>query len=582
MAKFSRRPAPAFDRGAALLEAFHALRRPIAPRRRPVRPRSPRKWHVRTRRPIRMAVVAPAQDPRLAVDAVLNHEGGLAFSRDVRTTLANMAACCLVNERAFYGDTTGKVRVLIHRAANTFPEWTVKLAVFLREQLHLRSISQLVLAHAAMVDAARPFVAKGFERVAIRPDDMIEIAALLKDSTHGLANALPAVIRRAIGTKLNRLSEFHAIKYRKARQFGLKHVVRLCHPRPASPRQSTLFRYILDRTTWLPMSQQERDALPMVDAFEALRRGDACDAALLDRCIEARLPWEMVVPHFGSTRKVWSKVAFTLPIMALVRNLRNLHEVGSLKDRAVRGHVRTQLTDPEIIRRSRQLPFRWLAAYRVMEGLDPEVARWLETAMELSVANLPRLPGVTAIACDNSGSMHSPISSRSEIQAIDIGSVLGAVADTMCEQNLLFTFGTTINLLQFHRPGRILSRARQIATDYVGYATHAYKVLKVLLHLRIPVDRILFFTDMQIYGAGSCWSADEDFTCLLGRYRQEVAPNARTYIFNLQPDEHFMTPADQHGVTTFSGWNADLLSYVATDSDGDGSGMVDRIGQIEL
>ena len=188
---------------------------------------------------------------------------------------------------------------------------------------------------------------------------------------------LPAVVRKAVVQQLNRLGEYHLLKYRKSRQFGLKHLVRICHPKPKSNRESALFRYLMDRSTWDEMSESEQEMLPAIAAWESMRRGDLLDNALLDRCVRAGLPWEIIVPRFGSRPDVWSRLVPHMPIMALVRNLRNLHDSGCLRIQSIRQHVRSRLTNPEVIQRSKQFPFRWLSAYRVMEQRDSAVAGWL-------------------------------------------------------------------------------------------------------------------------------------------------------------------------------------------------------------
>jgi 60 kDa SS-A/Ro ribonucleoprotein len=293
-----------------------------------------------------------------------------------------MAACCLVDERSFYGDTTGKVRQLIQWMARADPEWTLKLAVFLREELHLRSISQLILACAATVPETRPFIGRAFARVAVRPDDILEIAALLKDERHLLAKSLPASIRRAIGAGLNQLGETSFLKYRRARAFGLKHLLRLCHPRPATDRQSFLFRYVQDRRAWLALPEEAQKACPAIAAWEAISRDGSRDPGLLAQAASAGLPWEILVPHFGATRRVWCQLVPHLPIMALLRNLSNLHRSGALSKQSVRTHVRSKLTDRALLRKSRLLPFRFLSAYKAMIQRDPQVARWIEVGLE--------------------------------------------------------------------------------------------------------------------------------------------------------------------------------------------------------
>jgi hypothetical protein len=44
-----------------------------------------------------------------------------------------------------------------------------------------------------------------------------------------------------------RQSEIDAIKYQKSSQFGLKHLIRMTHPKPVSEKQKLLFKYILAR-----------------------------------------------------------------------------------------------------------------------------------------------------------------------------------------------------------------------------------------------------------------------------------------------------------------------------------------------
>ena len=97
--------------------------------------------------------------------------------------------------------------------------------------------------------------------------------------------------------------------------------------------------------------------------------------------------------------------------MALLRNLRNFDEAGVPDDVAER--VAAKLADPDEVARSRQFPFRFLAAYEQAPSL-----RWghaLDTALQLSLANLPALPGRSLILVDTSASM----TSRGVLAAVD-------------------------------------------------------------------------------------------------------------------------------------------------------------------
>ena len=83
--------------------------------------------------------------------------------------------------------------------------------------------------------------------------------------------------------------------------------------------------------------------------------------------------------------------------MALLRNLRGFDQVGVSDD--VAATVAGRLADPEQVRRSRQFPFRFLAAYRATSSLrwsqSLERARQQALAIENQLAT--RKPGRSAV-----------------------------------------------------------------------------------------------------------------------------------------------------------------------------------------
>jgi hypothetical protein len=107
--------------------------------------------------------------------------------------------------------------------------------------------------------------------------------------------------------------------------------------------------------------------------------------------------------------------------MARLRNLRNFDQAG-VSD-AVALKMAAELADPVEVAKSRQLPMRFLSAYRAAPSL-----RWgyaLETALEHSLQNVPELKGRTLILVDTSGSMHSPFSKDGTLMRWDAATVFG-------------------------------------------------------------------------------------------------------------------------------------------------------------
>ena len=96
------------------------------------------------------------------------------------------------------------------------------------------------------------------------------------------------------------------------------------------------------------------------------------------------------------------------------------------------------------------------------------------------------------------------------------------------------------------------------------------------------MDRIIILTDMIIYSSDGSYDDERCFTHLLQAYRRQVNPELRTYIVNLQPYEYFISPSDELGVATISGWSESTLKYIEYDSLGAGQSMADVVGRIEI
>ena len=519
-------------------------------------------------------------------DVVLNEENGIAYRHDQRASLLSLAACS-IGQETFYGDKTPIIDYLATQVAETHPEWLVKLAVWLRQELHMRTIPVRLGAIASLIPACRPALRLAFFRICARTEDLLAMSELLKDGNQCFARSSPAITRRMVAQALNRLDEYNAIKYRHGGRFGLRHLLQLYHPRPRDERQSLLFRWVLEPGCWQQFSAEERALLPQIDAFEAFKRTDPNDFTTARRYVaEGRLPWEVVIPHLGNGEEAWVVAASQMPTMALLRNLRNLIESGALYDTRLRELVLGRLRDPQVVRDSKQLPFRWLAAYHAVIGVDKEVAEAVAEALEVSAANLPRWPGRTCIACDNSGSMsYIPLSRDSSLYPRDIGNLIGAMASHLCDDALVLVFGSEVSPADMLPDADIMESQEWIKAqgELVGCSTYAYLVLDHLERTETFVDRLVILTDMEIYakqpGVWAC--EDQHFPLRLSQYRQRINPSLQTYVINLQPGAHFVATESAEGVHYIAGWHSDLLYFVATMDEGV-TNMVNEISKVSL
>ena len=131
--------------------------------------------------------------------------------------------------------------------------------------------------------------------------------------------------------------------------------------------------------------------------------------------------------------KLWSALIPSMGYMALLRNLRNFDESGVTDE--VASVVAARLSDPDQVAKSRQFPFRFLAAYRNVPSL-----RWghaLDKALTASLANVPKLAGRTLILVDLSGSMYDRASDKSQLNRADSAKVFGAALAMRTDPTLI-------------------------------------------------------------------------------------------------------------------------------------------------
>ena len=208
--------------------------------------------------------------------------------------------------------------------------------------------------------------------------------------------------------------------------------------------------------------------------------------------------------------------------MALLRNLRGFDEAGVSDD--VAQAVADRLADPAQVARSRQFPFRFLAAYRATKSL-----RWgpaLELALHASLANVPYLPGRTLILVDLSGSMYSPtVGARSQLTRADTAKVFGAALALRTDPTLVW-FDTGSGRVKVPKGTALLTLVESFPRAGGGTNTGA-----AVRRWYDGHDRVVIITDEQAHYTGHANVAAAVpervpvYTWNLGGYRLGHAPS---------------------------------------------------------
>ncbi|MEV7318714.1 TROVE domain-containing protein [Streptomyces sp. NPDC093970] len=432
------------------------------------------------------------------------YQGGRGLERDARSELFLLALANFVSQQTFYengADRDERFAKLVRELAVTDPAWTAGLLGWLRGEGNMRTASlvgaaEYVYARLTAGATGGPSNRQVVASVLRRPDEPGEFLAYWT-ATYG--RAVPKPVKRGIADAVRRLYHGRSLlKYdTAAKGYRFGDILNLVHAAPDAdkPWQGELFRYALDRrhhpdTAVPPASSpvlaahRELMALPV-----ARRRAVVTGPGGAERLAAAGITWEALAGWLQGPmdRAAWEAVIPSMGAMALVRNLRNFDEAGVSDEVADR--VAARISDPVEVARSRQFPFRYLAAYRHAPSL-----RWsypLERALGHSLANVPALPGRTLVLVDRSGSMWGPLSDRSRLNRADAAAVFGTALALRAADADLVEFGTTSRRLTFGKGESVLR-----ILDRFGSLGGTDTTSAVRSHYR-GQDRVLIVTDEQ-------------------------------------------------------------------------------------
>jgi hypothetical protein len=410
-----------------------------------------------------------------------------------------------------------------------------------------------------------------------RPDEVRQVfAAYLALYALGVgANArgqkLPNSLKRGLADTLGRFSESQLMKYDSDARPTFRDVLRMIDRGKDRGLSQAVYKYLVTGEVTDPA------ATPVIAARKRLAQLTKLDeeARALIRASHAN--WEVVLSQFGKGKDVWEAVLPEMGYMALLRNLRNLVECGVDLSR-----VLTKLADAKEVARSRQLPFRFYSAYVTLESagrLTKPVANALENALGHAVAALPRLPGVTVVASDNSASMSSPVSAKSVVHRRAVANLMAAIATRISDDGHVIVFGDRAALVPINaRDAFMTNMDRQAKTD-VGHSTNAHEVLNLLVEKGIKADRVVIFSDMQCWnsatGAVSVPSAIQKvfggkpatLNAAVEHYRRKINPNLFVHSVDLAGYGKSAVDARDPRTNVVSGFSEKILQSVLTFED---------------
>lgn len=291
--------------------------------------------------------------------------------------LRRVVMSCMLWEDEFYYDGKSIADVIEEAASAVSPEVLAKVAIEARTESHLRHVPLLLCA--LLAKRGGRVVSDTLQKVILRADELSEFVSVYWRNGK---TPLSKQIKLGLAKAIQRFDAYQLAKYNRDNAIKLRDVLFMVHAKPKDEAQAQTWKQLVDGT------------LPPPDTWEVSLSGGK----------DKRETWERMLAEN------------TLGYLALLRNLRNMVEVG----------VNTDAIKAAIIARKgaqRVLPFRYVAAARACPQLEPAI----DQALSEAISELPPLHGKTVVLVDVSGSMDYRLSAKSDLKRIDAAAALASI-----------------------------------------------------------------------------------------------------------------------------------------------------------
>jgi hypothetical protein len=332
-------------------------------------------------------------------------------------------------------------------------------------------------------------------------------------------------------------------------------VIELVHPKGQAPWQHDLFKFAMAKRHNREDLARDTENLSTIKRFRELmalpvperrkRVDEAAKSKDFSALEGAGLTWEALSGWLQGPMDAaaWEAIIPQMQMFALVRNLRNFDDARISAE--ARAKVIAKITNMEDVKASRMLPLRFYTAYRNVKSVNYTSA--LETALDMTLTNIPSFKGKTLVLVDVSGSMYAPFSGGNTRtyknsgeaytpQRWELAALFGAAVALRAEKANLVWFGTESGEVDFRKGGSILRLTEALNKN--GGGTNTWQAVNK--HFT-DHDRIVLLTDEQAhYGASKDLGKARLYVYNLAGYKQGLtASGGNSYTFGGLSDAGF-------------------------------------------
>lgn len=538
---------------------------------------------------------------------VINEMGEKAYQLNAKEELVSTCMTTFL-QGAYYENEKEETKRILSKLKEVDPLFAAKLALYVRNEGKLRSVSHLIASTIAERASGYDWTKRFYDKITVRPDDMSEIL-----SCYGARNGMdlkkirkiPNSMKKGFKKALERLDAYQIDKYKmNSRSISMIDLVNIFKPK-GNKKNAKAFEYLMNGK---PLSSLYTNKILEKELTKAGQKAKTVE----EKEIAKEEAITTVLENVGG-----------MPIFNLLRNLRNILLYAPYQvDEACR-----QLRIENKILNSKLLPFRFATAYEEIEKMSYEekkpstsimfesektqnkvsyteffelktkILNAIEDAMQISCKNIPVLEGNTAILVDHSGSVrgdsggHSRVSAFSKTTRAMIGNLFGSMMAYAQDDVYIGLFGDRLINVPVDRSMKMLdfNKKSYDMGDKCGGATEQgiYTFFRNAIAEKKKIDNIIVFSDCQIGSKGetpwygtSVSERSTSFQYLIKEFKK-INPMCNIVVVNLNQTKGNSVFHESQRILNIAGWSSSIFDLLTSKLKGF-KAMIEEIEKIEI
>lgn len=403
--------------------------------------------------------------------------------------------------------------------------------------------------------------------VVIRTGSQLTLFASYVENLRGWGTGLKNGVKKWYDNKNADQLAYQLVKYRQRNGFTQRDLLRLVHPKAATPEHNALYG-------WVTQGNVSEELPHTVQGFlKAQEATSGWDAIVRDY----NLSWEMLPDSALKEVSVWNALLDNgIPLNALIRQLPRLTNLGvigsplSKNDRTA--DIAAKITDQDYLVKSRIHPYNVLVAaktyasgqgFRSGSSWNPnsKIVDALNDAFYKSFGNVQPANKNTLIALDVSGSMGWTNIANSPLTARDAAAAFSLVTAATEPVTDIFGFSTTFKRLNIS-PKHSLGEVIRTTSGLPFNSTDASLPMRYALQHDLKVDTFLVFTDNET------WAGPEHVHQSLTKYRNKTGINAKLVVTGMTATQCTLADPSDAGSLNVVGFDSAVPSLIADFSAG--------------